>query len=65
MMPRVSSPAATVIQVTLSQTRAVHPSKIQTGGMHMLGYDLLFRKDAVAHAALVIGIWFFAVLLIL
>jgi hypothetical protein len=56
---------ATVIQVTLSQARAVHPSKIQTGGMHMLGYDLLFRKDAVAHAALVMGIWFFAILLIL
>ena len=43
----------------------MHPFKIQTGGMHMLGYDLLFRKDAVAHAALVIGIWFFAILLIL
>ena len=56
---------ATVIQVTLSQARAVHPSKIQTGGMHMFGYDLLFGKDAVAHAALVIGIWFFAILLIL
>ena len=54
-----------MIQVTLSQTRAVHPSQIQTGGMHMLGFDLLFRKDAVAHAALVIGIWFFAILLIL
>jgi hypothetical protein len=33
--------------------------------MLMLGYDWLFKKDAVAHTALVIGIWFFAILLVL